>query len=195
MTRNSSHGEPSRRATRAGERALAAGLVAFALGIAAAPFPSCAQAGAPARAGDAARGRALYIGSVPLQRGGAPCGACHAIGGQGAAFAATLGPDLATTFDGVPPDALDGLLSDLPFPSMVPVYEGRALTPAERADVAAFLVASTGKPLAGAGGVLGLAAAIAAAGVLGLGLAARRRRGPVRTEMLERARGARGGGR
>jgi mono/diheme cytochrome c family protein len=169
--------------------------LAACLAVAAMPVPSSAEVGALAPVGDAARGRALYIGAVPLERGGAPCGACHAIGGQGAAFAASLGPDLATTFDGVPPDALDGLLSDLPFPSMVPVYEGRALTPRERADLAAFLVASTGRPLAGAGGVLGLAAAIAAAGVAGLGLAARRRRGSVRAEMLERATGARGGGR
>jgi hypothetical protein len=56
-----------------------------------------------------------------LQGNGLAC----AIGGQGAAFTASLGPDLATTFDGMPAEALDGLLADLPLPSMAPVYEGR----------------------------------------------------------------------
>jgi hypothetical protein len=149
----------------------------------------------PAAAGDAARGRELYVGAAPFANGGAPCGACHAIGGPGAAFAASFGPDLSTTFDGMPADALDGLLADLPFPSMVPVYEGHALTPAERADLAAFLASVTGLPPARAGGVLGAAAAIAAAGVVALARGARRRGGAVRTEMIERAQRARGEGR
>ena len=163
--------------------------------LAAAAAAALLTAPLPAAAGDAGRGRDLYVGAAPFANGGAPCGACHAIGGPGAAFAASFGPDLSATFDGMPADALDGLLADLPFPSMVPVYEGRALTPGERADLAAFLASATGRPPAGAGGVLAAAAAIAAAGVAALALGARRRGGPVRTEMIERARRARGGGR
>ena len=58
-----------------------------------------AAAATSAAAGDPAIGRALFIGEPPLAAGGAPCGACHAVGGQGMAFAASFGPDLSQSFD------------------------------------------------------------------------------------------------
>ena len=96
-------------------------------------------------------GRDLFIGSRPFQNGGAPCGACHALGGEGVAFTASLGPELSTSLAAMDPEALDGLLEALPFPTMAPVYDGRALTPAERADLVAFLIpAAKQGPPAGA---------------------------------------------
>ena len=56
------------------------------------------------------------------------------------AFTASLGPELSTGLAAMDPAALDGLLEALPFPTMTPVYEGRALTPAERADLVAYLI-------------------------------------------------------
>ena len=85
-------------------------------------------------------GRALFIGTRAFQAGGAPCGACHALGGEGVAFTASLGPELSTSLATMDPDALAGLLEALPFPTMAPIYDGRALTPSERADLVAFLI-------------------------------------------------------
>jgi mono/diheme cytochrome c family protein len=85
-------------------------------------------------------GRALFVGSRPFQNGGAPCGACHAVGGEGMAFTASLGPELSAALAGLDPEPLDGLLETLPFPTMAPIYDGHALTPAERADLVAFLI-------------------------------------------------------
>ena len=160
-------------------RAAVAGALAAACG-----FASAAE---PAAAGDPGRGRDLFIGATPFRNGGAPCGACHAIGGQRAAFAAALGPELSTSFAGMSPADLDGLLGDMPFPTMVPVYAGRALEPAERADLAAFLLRAAGIPPPGAGPFLSWSAALAAAFLAGAALVARRRRGSLRDELRSRA--------
>ena len=143
-----------------------------------------------------AAGRDLFIGTRPFQNGGAPCGACHGLGGEGLAFTATLGPELSAGLSGIDPAALDGLLEALPFPTMIPVYEGRALTPAERADLTTFLIqAATKGPPRNAWhfelyGLIG-------AGVLflGLALAWRRRKPPSRARLLARAANLHGGSR
>lgn len=160
--------------------------------------------GAPARAadappppGDPLRGRALFIGAVRFQQGGSPCGACHAVGGQGRAFSAGMGPELSRSFEGMDPPTVDSLLQDLPFPSMAPVYAGHPLTPPERADLAAFFGQVAGAPPPGAAGVAGYAAAVALACVGGLALAARRRKSPTRAGLVDRGptRGPAGGAR
>ncbi len=141
-------------------------------------------------------GRALFIGARRLEKGGAPCGACHAVEGEGLAFNASLGPELSTAFGGMDAVALDGLLETLPFPTMAPIYDGRALTPAERADLAAFLVeaAKRGPPGSAwrfeACGVL-----VAALFFVGLALASRRRKAPTRARLLARAAELEGGSR
>jgi hypothetical protein len=141
-----------------------------------------------ATTGDQATGRALFIGARPFQNGGAPCGACHALGNQGLAFQATLGPELSAALAGMDPVALDGLLDALPFPTMVPVYEGHLLTTAERAHLVAFLVPATqqGPPRDGwhveALGLLGAAGLF-----LLVAIAARGRKPPSRARLLARA--------
>jgi mono/diheme cytochrome c family protein len=162
--------------------------LAIASGLASAAEPAIG-------AGDVGRGRELFIGATPFRNGGAPCGACHAIGGQRAAFAAALGPDLSASFAGMPAEDMDALLADLPFPTMVPLYEGRALEPVERADLAAFLSDAAGAPPPGAGEFLAWAALVTAAFLAILGLASRRRRGSLREELRAKALPTHGGSR
>ena len=141
-------------------------------------------------------GRALFIGARPLQNGGAPCGACHALGGEGIAFTASLGPDLSASLSTMEAEPLDGLLEALPFPTMVPVYEGRGITPAERADLVAFLLpaARKGAPrdawhFEASGGF------VAVLLFLGLAIAWRRRKPPSRARLLARAASPKGASR
>jgi mono/diheme cytochrome c family protein len=132
-------------------------------------------------------GRALFIGARRLEKGGAPCGACHALGGEGLAFTASLGPELSGALADLDAPAVDGLLESLPFPTMTPIYDKRPLTPAERADLATFLVAAAkqGAPQdAWRFGAWG--GAIAALFFIGLALASRRRKGSSRARLLAR---------
>jgi mono/diheme cytochrome c family protein len=147
-------------------------------------------------AGDAVAGRALFTGARPFSAGGAPCGACHGLGGEGVAFTASLGPELSASLASMDPEALDGLLETLPFPTMTPIYDGHALTAAERADLVAFLVpaAQQGPPRDGwrfeACGAL-----VAMLLFAGLALAWRRRKAPSRDRLLSRAHAVSGGSR
>lgn len=162
-----------------------AGLVVWLLsGVATAAEPS------------AVTGRELFGGARPFQNGGAPCGACHGLGGEGIAFTASLGPELSSGLATMDPAALDGLLEALPFPSMTPVYEGRALTPAERADLVAYLIPAAGKgPPRDAWHLEAYGAFIALLLFLGLALARRRRKAPSRARLLARAANFQGGSR
>lgn len=147
-------------------------------------------------AGDPAAGRALFTGARPFQNGGAPCGACHALGGQGLAYTASLGPELSATLSAADAETLDALLEALPFPTMTPIYEGRPLTPEERVHLGAFLLpaAQAGPPRAAWHfELLGLAGA--AALFAALALASRRRKAPSRARLLARAAHLQGGSR
>jgi hypothetical protein len=145
-----------------------------------------AQGASPA--GDAMVGRALFIGARAFRNGGSPCGACHAIGGESAPFAASLGPELSQTFAGLDADAVGGLLTDLPFPTMVPVYAGRPLMPEERTDLTAFLLQASGKPAPDGARVVAWAAALVGAALAILAAVALRRPRSARAALLERAR-------
>jgi mono/diheme cytochrome c family protein len=148
---------------------------------------TAARAAEPATVpGDPAIGAALFTGTIPMQNGGAPCGACHAVGGHGPALAASLGPDLARSFDGMAPEAVDGILQDLPFPTMVPIYTGHALTGQERAHLTSFLVSVSGAPPPTGNAVAGTAAGIAACLVVLLAMRARTRKPPTRPTLTAR---------
>ena len=136
----------------------------------------------------ASAGRALFIGSQPFQNGGAPCGACHALGGEGLAFTASLGPELSVGLSGMDPAALDGLLEALPFPTMTPIYEGHALTPAERADLVAYLIpAAKQGPPRDTWRFEACGAFVALILFLGLALNGRRRKARSRARLIARA--------
>jgi mono/diheme cytochrome c family protein len=175
-----------------------AALLALIVGVAGAAGAAepAGGGGAPPAAGDASAGRDLFSGSRPFRNGGAPCGACHALGGEGLAFTASLGPELSASLAPMDAESLDGLLESLPFPTMTPIYDTRVLTPAERRDLVAYLLsaAKQGPPRETWRfellGVLG-------AGVLflGLALAGRRRKPPSRARLLARAHPTNGGSR
>jgi mono/diheme cytochrome c family protein len=136
-----------------------------------------------ASAADARRGEALYLGSARMENGGAPCLACHGVAGHGLARAASFGPDLTGAHATFGAEALQAALEEVPFPSMQPVYNTHALTPAERADVVAFLAQTDGgaPPRLGVGfaAAVALAMAVFLAGFVWIGRrgAARRARG------------------
>ncbi len=136
----------------------------------------------PAHVPDPRHGEALYVGQAPLYAGGAPCLACHGIAGHGLARAASFGPDLSGAYAQYGPEALDGLLEDVVFPTMQPVYRGHAVTQEERADLVAFLAQARdpGPARLGAGFAAAGVAAMAAFGIavvaVGKGRRARRAR-------------------
>ena len=135
-----------------------------------------------APAPDARTGEALYVGEVRFANGGAPCLACHGVAGHGLARAASFGPDLTETFTSYGAEVLDGVLQDVPFPSMQPIYNTHALTASERADIVAFLGQAGGKvpPQIGSSFAAGIAVAVCALGaafvVVGRGRQRRRAR-------------------
>ena len=146
--------------------------------------------------GDVQRGRSLFSGATRTSNGGPPCGACHAIGGEGPAFAGSLGPDLSRSFEGLPADAVDGLLQDLPFPTMAPLYTGHPLTPAERADLGAFLTTTGERPAPPDGRrAAGWAAALAVTCLALMSVAARRQKGSTRARLMAQPPAAGGGSR
>ncbi len=147
-------------------------------------------------AGDASAGRALFTGVRPFSAGGAPCGACHGLGGEGVAFTASLGPELSTSLASMDPEALDGLLETLPFPTMTPIYDGHPLTVAERSDLVAFLIPAAGKGPPREGWHFEACGALVAVLLFaGLALAWRRRKAPSRDRLLSRAHAVSGGSR
>ncbi len=159
-------------------------LIGLLAGVAGAAEPSARE------------GEALFTGAIPFRNGGAPCDACHAPGGRSLALHATLGPELATGLATMDPVALDGLLEALPFPTMAPVYEGKPLTPGERADLGAYLLAAARQgPPRDAWRFEAVAVVVAALLFLGLALAWRRRKASTRSRLLSRAHAASGGSR
>jgi mono/diheme cytochrome c family protein len=93
-------------------------------------------------AGDPVIGQALFSGEDQLQRGGAPCLACHGVAGAALPGGRTLGPDLTLTGDKYGDAGLTALMANLNFPTMKPIYQDRPLTPQEQAHLTAFLQAA-----------------------------------------------------
>ena len=94
-----------------------------------------------AQQGDPLRGEALFVGTVSFAEGGAPCLACHAIGGHdlGQAAGASYGPDLTALFTDYGEDGVAGILEDpAAFESMQAIFAEHPLSDQERADLSAF---------------------------------------------------------
>jgi mono/diheme cytochrome c family protein len=172
---------------RIGSRATCVALALVAVGA----LPSLARGqGAAPAAGDPAAGRALFVGERPFSAGGPPCGACHGVGGQGFGLGAAFGPDLTGAVDAFGgPEQVDALLETLPFPSMEPLYAGKALTPGERADLGAFLVATGGHAPASEQGAFALHAGLLGAALLvAVALGGRGRGASTRDRLVAAAR-------
>lgn len=104
--------------------------------------PQKGHAPAPAPAaplkGNPAIGKALFTGDMALQNGGSPCIACHNMAGAGSLGGGVVGPDLTQAYHKYGGAGLAAVLANIPFPTMRPIFDGRALTPAEQAHLVAF---------------------------------------------------------
>lgn len=115
------------------------------LGVDHASLPS-PQTEQVALTGDAQRGRDLFVGGRGLTNGGTACIACHDTAGLGAPGGGLWGPDLTQVVQRYGGEAgLRAVLGTIAFPSMVPVYQNRPLTPQEQADLTAFMQQSAGE--------------------------------------------------
>jgi len=140
-------------------------------------------------AGDAARGRELFMGNAHFTNGGPPCMACHNIGSNGLLGGGTLGPDLTNVSSRYSDVELGQALSSLPWPAMEPIFSEHPLTPQEQADLRTFLEASAGQPGANKEPLIfgiSLAGLVAVTGAFGW-IYRRRLRG-VRKTLVQKAR-------
>ena len=154
----------------------------------AAPVP--ASAAAPLPAGDAGRGKALFMGATRLANGGPFCLSCHTVAGIGALGGGALGPDLTGVYNRY--GGLVGLAAFLSAPSTITmnaVWLNQPMTDQERADLAAFFESTTAPVRAPA--TLWALAGLSIAGCAGLMVAAhvgwRKRLRGVRKPMVARA--------
>jgi len=83
-------------------------------------------------------GRRLFAGAEKFRNGGPACIACHNMANIGAFGGGALGPDLTNIYGQYGEDGISSILSDLPFPTMMPIYEKKPLTSDEQANLLAF---------------------------------------------------------
>jgi len=159
-----------------------------------APPPSASTAVPSAPTGDPAVGERLFVGTRPMENGGAPCLGCHGIAGHGLGGGASFGPDLTTLYSNYGSSGVASVLSTLPFPTMQPIFAKRPLTPDEQADLVAFFKKVSGEPPLRIGGHLSrdvILALLILAGILFL--FGRQRLLGVRRELLAKASKPEGG--
>ncbi len=103
---------------------------------------------AQAPQGSPSVGRDLFTGGIRLQNGGPACASCHSIASIPFPNGGTMGPDLTRSYTKFGPDGMAAILETLFFPTMVPVFNTRALTSTEQLHLAAFFrtVASSPPP-------------------------------------------------
>ncbi len=94
-------------------------------------------------AGDAAKGRDIFIGSISLKNGGAACISCHNIDGIAALGGGTVAKDLTETYSNLGEVGITSVLKAAPFPLMKAIYEVRPLEEDEVANLVAFLGKTT----------------------------------------------------
>jgi mono/diheme cytochrome c family protein len=93
-------------------------------------------------AGDPSTGKNLFTGATQFAHGGPACISCHTLAGIGSLGGGQIGPDLSHAglkYGGA--KGLTPVLTQIPFPKMIPLYSGHPLTSSEAADVAAYLAA------------------------------------------------------
>lgn len=94
--------------------------------------------------GSRERGRQYFSGLLPLANGGPNCIACHSTTDLPALGGGSLGPDLTQVAVRLGDPGLASALQTLPFPTMQGVFANRMLTPAEQADLYAYLQSGKG---------------------------------------------------
>ncbi len=92
-------------------------------------------------------GRALFTGQARMQNGGPPCASCHSISGLGFPNGGALAPDLTGIYQTLGSEGTDAALQTLFFPTMMPIYDKRPLTPGEQKALKAFLAQAGTTPV------------------------------------------------
>ncbi len=139
--------------------------------------------------GDAARGKALFMGIVHFHNDGPPCMGCHNFGSNGILGGGALGPDLTRVATKYNEASLAAALANIPFPNMKPIFTRHPLTAEEQADLRAFLLAKTSSQATNKEmWVIGISLVGLVGAALLVGLLYRRRLQPVRRTLVERVR-------
>jgi ubiquinol-cytochrome c reductase cytochrome c subunit len=122
-------------------------LLLLAPAILAPPTATARSTRAAGPAEDVVRyGRDLFAGRAAMQNGGPPCAACHATSAIPFPHGGRMGPDLSAVYQMLGPEGTDVTLRTLFFPTMMPIYQDRPLTGAERRALAAFFAQSAAGP-------------------------------------------------
>jgi hypothetical protein len=133
-------------------------------------------------------GARLFLGQVRFANGGPPCAACHQLSSLAFPNGGIVGPDLSLASETLGEEGTTLALQTLFFPTMMPLYDKRPLTPDEQQAMKALLM-QTRAPAPPGQGTLELA------GIAGLGflvlaaaawLASRRRLRGVRAPLVRR---------
>lgn len=85
------------------------------------------------------RGKMLFKGEIILKNKGLPCISCHSIKGLFTFGGGKFGPDLSLSYKNYGKEGLELALKDIPFPTMVPIYENKPLLEEEIEALTYFL--------------------------------------------------------
>lgn len=122
-----------------------------------------------------AQGKALYTGSQPLSKGGAPCLACHPFTYPGIVGGNLSVADLSKSYAKMGDSGMQGALKALKFPIMKKIYADRPLTDDETMALMAIFKDSAVQSVDGGSKIYPLAGVILFVGLL-LGLFLYKRR-------------------
>lgn len=142
--------------------------------------------------GNPANGKAIFLGTVHLQNGAPFCIGCHVINDTGILGGGTLGPNLTNAYSTYGDAGLEGILSNLPFLTMRPIYANNTLTEQEKADLRAFMKSVDGSPQVNKEPlIIGISLVGTLIIMVGFAIVWRNRLRTVRQELVKRAKGSR----
>jgi mono/diheme cytochrome c family protein len=87
--------------------------------------------------GDAGQGKSLFMGSKGFRNGGAPCMSCHSVAGINLLGGGSLGPELTRAYLAYG-EGIVSVLTNIPFPTMLPIFKKHPLDAQEARDLTAF---------------------------------------------------------
>ncbi len=89
--------------------------------------------------GDAAKGRDIFTGSIPLKNDGAACISCHNVDGIAALGGGAVAKDLTEAYSNLGEMGITSVLKAAPFPLMKAIYGVRPLADDEVVNLLSFL--------------------------------------------------------
>jgi cytochrome c2 len=85
------------------------------------------------------RGEKLFSGKTKFKNRGIPCISCHDLQGAFSLGGGRLGPDLTDVYENYGDEGFLMALSEIPFPTMEPIYKNKPLGKDEIEDISYFL--------------------------------------------------------